>query len=93
MAEIFFANLPHNVTGNELQEWADSHGVKTKSTRIILDLVAGVAPAFGYLELVKGMRVETAVAALNGKIFRHFKVMAKPVHAMVRAASRSMARS
>src|SRR5712671_6288674 len=93
MAEIFFSNLPHNCTGVELRDWVESHGIKTIATRIILDLVAGVAPAFGYVELVHGSRIKSAVEALNGKHLRHHKVIAKPVHAMVRAAHRSAMRS
>jgi len=79
MAEIFLTNLPHDCSDPELREWVESRGIEVKSTRIILDLETGVAPAFGYIEIVDAARVKAGAAVLNGKRLRNNAVMAKPV--------------
>ena len=51
MSKLFFVNIPYNCSDRELQEWVESRGIETRSIRIVRDLVAGVSPAFGYVEL------------------------------------------
>ena len=87
MAEVFLINLPHDCSDHELQGWAASHGVDVLSTRVIRDLVAGVSPAFGYVEVQDKARLKQAVAALDGEKLRHRTVTAKPVKVTARHAA------
>jgi RNA recognition motif-containing protein len=89
MAEIFLTNLPHDCSDQELRAWAESRGIAVKSTRIILDLETGVAPAFGYVEIENVSSVKTGAATLNGRKFRTNTVMAKPVQIVPRDFNRS----
>ena len=89
MAEIFLTNLPHDCSDPELRQWVESRGIEVKSTRIILDLEAGVAPAFGYVEIKDPDVVKTGAASLNGRKLRSNKVMAKPVQIVPRNFERS----
>ena len=89
MAEIFLTNLPHDCSDYELREWVESRGIEVKSTRIILDLETGVAPALGYVEIRDPDFVKTGAASLNGRKMRSNKVMAKPVQIVPRNFDRS----
>ena len=89
MAEIFLTNLPHDCSDPELKEWAETRGIEVKSTRIILDLEAGVAPAFGYVEILDATLVKTGAAILNGRKLRANTVMAKPVQIVPRDFNRA----
>ena len=79
MAQVFLTNLPYNCTDQELREWAESRGIEVLSTRIILDLEAGVGPAFGYIEIRDASLMRPTAALLNGTSLRNNKVIAKPV--------------
>ena len=79
MAEIFLTNLPHDCSDLELREWVESRGIEVRSTRIILDLETGVAPAFGYVEIQNAEFVKAGATSLNGRKLRTNTVMAKPV--------------
>ena len=89
MAEIFLTNLPHDCSDRELREWVETRGIKVKSTRIILDLETGVAPAFGYVEIHDVEFVKKGAANLNGRKLRTNTVMAKPVQIVPRDYNRS----
>ena len=77
MSKLFFVNIPYNCSDRELQEWVESRGVATRSIRIIRDLVAGVSPAFGYVELKDASVVKEAIAVLNGKKMRNQTILVK----------------
>src|SRR5687768_8503627 len=62
MSKLFFVNIPYNCSDRELQEWVESRGIETRSIRIVRDLVAGVSPAFGYVELKDDTKMQEAVA-------------------------------
>ena len=66
MAEIFLTNLPHDCSDRELRDWVESRGIQVRSTRIILDLETGVAPAFGYVEIQNAELLKTGAASLTG---------------------------
>jgi RNA recognition motif-containing protein len=89
MAEIFLTNLPHDCSDRELREWIQSRGIEVKSTRIILDLETGVAPAFGYVEIEDVTLVKAGAAMLNGRRLRTNTVLAKPVQIVPRDFNRS----
>ena len=89
MAEIFLTNLPHDCSDHELREWAETRGIEVKSTRIILDLETGVAPAFGYVEIQNAEFVKAGAASLNGRKLRTNTVMAKPVQIVPRDFNRA----
>jgi RNA recognition motif-containing protein len=89
MAEIFLTNLPHDCSDHELRQWVESRGIEVKSTRIILDLETGVAPAFGYVEIESADFVKAGAASLNGRKLRSNKVMAKPVQIVPHDFNRS----
>ena len=74
---LYLANLPYNCTNHELKEWIESRGIETRSVRIIRDLVAGVSPAFGYVELSDHTRLNEAITILNGKKIRNQTIVAE----------------
>jgi RNA recognition motif-containing protein len=67
---LYFINVPHNCSEKELREWIESRGIRTESIRLIRDLVAGVSPAFAYVELQDNSRLKEAVGLLHGKLLR-----------------------
>jgi len=79
VSKLFFVNIPYNCSDRELQEWVESRGLKTKSIRIVRDLVAGVSPAFGYVELKDDTQIKEAIDILNGKRMRMQTVIVKEV--------------
>jgi len=79
MSKLFLVNIPYNCSDRELQDWVESRGIETRSIRIVHDLVAGVAPAFGYVELRDESKIQEAVATLNGKKMRNQTILVKEV--------------
>ncbi len=77
MSKLFFVNIPYNCSDRELQEWVESRGIETRSIRIVRDLVAGVSPAFGYVELRDDTRIQEAISVLNGKKLRNQTILVK----------------
>jgi len=77
MSKLFFVNIPYNCSDRELQEWVESCGFETRSIRIVRDLVAGVSPAFGYVELQDDTQMHEAINALNGKKMRNQTILVK----------------
>jgi RNA recognition motif-containing protein len=77
MSKLFFVNIPYNCSDRELQEWVESGGFKTRSIRIVRDLVAGVSPAFGYVELQDDTQMHEAINALNGTKMRNQTILVK----------------
>ena len=75
--QLFLTNLPYNCSDSELQGWVQSYGIETLSIRIVHDLVAGVSPAFGYVELKNDKVLNEAVARLNGKKMRNQTILVK----------------
>jgi RNA recognition motif-containing protein len=71
MSKLFFVNIPYDCTDRELKDWVESRGVEVRSLRIIRDLVAGVSPAFGYVEVQDDSRIQEYAAILNGKKMRN----------------------
>jgi len=63
-------NVPHDCTDNELTEWVQSSGFGVKSVRVIRDMVAGVSPAFAYVDISEETGLNTAVQTLNGRNIR-----------------------
>jgi RNA recognition motif-containing protein len=93
MAKLFFVNIPYNCSDRELQEWVESRGVETRSIRIVRDLVAGVSPAFGYVELKDESRMQEAIAVLNGKKLRSQTILVKEAQTPVTGATYSERKS
>ena len=77
MSKLFFVNIPYNCSDHELQEWVEARGIKTRSIRIVRDLVAGVSPAFGYVELDDDSQIREAIATLNGKRMGNQTILVK----------------
>ncbi len=77
MSQLFFVNIPYNCSDRELQEWVESRGIETRSIRIVRDLVAGVSPAFGYVELKDDSQIQEAITILNGKKMRTQTILVK----------------
>jgi len=77
MSKLFFVNIPYNCSDRELQEWVESRGIVTRSIRIVRDLVAGVSPAFGYVELKDDTQIQEAISVLNGKRMRNQTILVK----------------
>ena len=88
MSKLFFVNIPYNCTDRELQDWVESRGIETRSIRIVRDLVAGVSPAFGYVELEDDSRVQEAINTLNGKRMRNQTILVKEAQVQTTGAGR-----
>jgi RNA recognition motif-containing protein len=92
MSKLFFVNIPYNCSDRELQEWVESRGIETRSIRIVRDLVAGVSPAFGYVELKDDGRIQEAISVLNGKRMRSQTILVKEAQVQSTGASLNMER-
>jgi RNA recognition motif-containing protein len=77
MSNLLLINLPSNASSGEIREWIESCGVVTKSIRIVRDLMTGVSPAFGHIELTGSVELKEAISILHGKRMRNQTVLAK----------------
>jgi RNA recognition motif-containing protein len=77
MSNLLLINLPSNASSREIREWIESRGVVTKSIRIVRDLMTGVSPAFGHIELTGSIELKEAISVLHGKRMRNQTVFAK----------------
>jgi RNA recognition motif-containing protein len=77
MSKLFLVNIPYNCSDRELQDWVESAGIETRSIRLVRDLVAGVSPAFGYIELRDDSRISEAINILNGRKLRNQTISVK----------------
>jgi RNA recognition motif-containing protein len=68
--KLFVGNLPHEVTDNELHEFASSAGFQIASAVVIRDKSTGQSRGFGFVELAEGEDMERAIAGLNGQTLR-----------------------
>ena len=75
--QLLLTNLPYNCSDSELQGWVESHGIQTLSVRIVRDLVTGVSPAFGYVELKNDKVINETIDRLNGKKMRNQIILVK----------------
>src|SRR5438132_7187330 len=87
MSKLFFVNIPYNCSDRELQEWVESRGFETRAIRIVRDLVAGVSPAFGYVELQDDTQIQEAIGVLNGKKMRNQTILVKEAQVQTTGAS------
>jgi RNA recognition motif-containing protein len=92
MSKLFLVNIPYNCSDRELQEWVESRGIQTRAIRIVRDLVAGVSPAFGYVELKDDSQLREAVSLLNGKRMRNQTILVKEAQAQGAGLNRDMER-
>ena len=68
MSTLFMMNVPHNCTESELRNWVEAAGISVSSVRLIRDLVAGVSPAFAYVDIGEQTKIVEAVEKLNGHL-------------------------
>ncbi len=68
MSTLFMMNVPHNCTESELKDWVEAAGIQVSSVRLIRDLVAGVSPAFAYVDIGEQGKISEAVEKLNGHL-------------------------
>jgi RNA recognition motif-containing protein len=92
MSKLFFVNIPYNCSDHELQEWVESRGIATRSIRIVRDLVAGVSPAFGYVELKDDSQIHEAISILNGKRLRNQTILVKEAQVQTTGVGRGIDR-
>jgi RNA recognition motif-containing protein len=92
MSKLFFVNIPYNCSDRELQEWVESRGITTRSIRIVRDLVAGVSPAFGYVELKDDSQMQEAISILNGKRLRNQTILVKEAQVQTTGVGRGVDR-
>jgi RNA recognition motif-containing protein len=85
---LFLINLPYNCADRELKNWVESRGIETRSVRIVHDLVSGVSPAFGYVDLKDDSRMDDAIRALNGKKLRNQTVLVNESRIRAMAAAK-----
>ena len=79
MARLLVANLPHDCSEHEVQQWMKSRGFIVEELRIVRDLVAGVAPAFAYVTLSDEGEQASAQIDLNGKSLRNRTLVVRKV--------------
>ncbi len=70
MATLFMVNIPHNCSATELTSWVEASGMEVTNVWLIRDLVAGVSPSFGYVEISESVPLADAVRKLNGTNIR-----------------------
>ena len=70
MSTLFFENVPHNCSDDELAKWVEAFGIAVKKVRVIRDLVAGVSPSFAYVDIEEKITLADAVRKLNGRHIR-----------------------
>ncbi len=70
-SQLFFTNIPHDCSEQELKEWIESRGIEITSIRIIRDLISGASPAFAYAATKSAVDVDEAISALHGKRMRN----------------------
>jgi RNA recognition motif-containing protein len=92
MSKLFLVNIPYNCSDRELLEWVESRGIATRSIRIVHDLVAGVSPAFGYVELKDETQIKEAVLILNGKKMRNHTILVREAGAQYSVAAAGVER-
>ena len=68
MSTLFMMNVPYNCTESELKDWVEAAGIPVNSVRLIRDLVAGVSPAFAYVDISDKAKIIEAVEKLNGHV-------------------------
>jgi RNA recognition motif-containing protein len=66
---LFVGNIPFSKTEQALAEWFGSQGYKTRTVEIIQDHITSKPRGFGFVELEQDAQAESAVRALNGKLF------------------------
>jgi RNA recognition motif-containing protein len=72
MATLFMMNVPYDCTESELAQWVQSYGARVKNVRLIQDLVAGVSPAFAYVDIHdEDIDVPDTIEKLKGHIIRN----------------------
>ena len=81
MSNLLLFNLPYNVSDHEIRQWMESYGIGTNSIRIVRDVVSGLSPVFGHVELKGGIELEEAISMLDGKRMRNWTVLAREVPA------------
>ena len=69
MNRLFVGNIPFTKTEDALAEWFGSQGYRTRAVEIIQDRLTSKPRGFGFVELEDDTLAETAVRALNGKLF------------------------
>jgi len=76
-SHLLMTNIPYNCSEQELQQWIESRGIETRAIRLVRDLVSGVSPAFGYVELKFGEATAEVVTLLNGKKMRNHTILVR----------------
>ncbi|HYR90089.1 MAG TPA: RNA-binding protein [Terriglobia bacterium] len=68
MKKLFFGNIPHTSSEDELKEWVESRGFQVESAEIIRDRSTHHSRGFAFVELKQEGDVEGAIKALNGQV-------------------------
>jgi len=79
MTRLLLANLPHDCSEREVQQWLESRGFTVKELRVVRDLVSGSTPGFAYVLLSDEGRHTSAQTDLDGKVLRNRRLVAKTV--------------
>ena len=66
---VYVANLPFEVTDEELEAQFTEYGSVT-SARVIIDRFSGRSRGFGFVEMSDNSEAETAIQNLNTKDFK-----------------------
>jgi len=77
MPTLFLSNIPYDCHDAELRQWIEVHGFQVQSVRIVRDLVAGVSPSFGYIEVRDFDKDTDAIQFLNGQNLRGRTIQVK----------------
>lgn len=74
MTRLFLTNIPYDCHEMDLQSWLESRGFDVDSIRLVRDLVAGVSPSFGYVEVRGRATAVDAIKTLDGQPLNGRKV-------------------
>lgn len=83
-SHLLMTNIPYDCSEYELQHWVESRGIETRAIRIVRDMVSGVSPAFGYVELGDDALLDDVIVTLNGKQMRGHTILVTEARARTR---------
>jgi RNA recognition motif-containing protein len=69
LSRLFVGNIPFTKTEDALAEWFSTQGFRTRAVEFIQDRATKKPRGFGFVELEDDHLAETAVQALNGRLF------------------------
>jgi cold-inducible RNA-binding protein len=67
MAKLFFGNIPHSFSEQNIAQWVESFGYPVETVEIIRDRSTGNPRGFGFVVLKDGGHAREAIQQSNGE--------------------------